>query len=105
MCVGAGLSFAGMKSAAARWQGISITTIKLLITPPVVWAACRWMGIEGLQRDIAILFATMPTASSAYILAVRMGGNGPLTAGLVSISTLGSMVTITLWVTVLQALG
>ena len=63
------------------------------------------MGIEGLQRDVAILFATMPTASSAYILAVRMGGNGPLTAGLVSISTLGSMVTITLWVTVLQALG
>ncbi|MEY2682853.1 MAG: AEC family transporter [Betaproteobacteria bacterium] len=105
MCVGAGLSFAGMKSTAARWQGVCITAIKLLITPPVVWAACKWMGIEGLQRDIAILFATMPTASSAYILAVRMGGNGPLTAGLVSISTLASMVTITLWVTVLQSLG
>ena len=53
---------------------------------------------------MAILFATMPTASSAYILASRMGGNGPLTAGLVSISTLTSMATITLWYAVLRAL-
>ncbi|OIQ65920.1 hypothetical protein GALL_525150 [mine drainage metagenome] len=34
-----------------------------------------------------VLFAAMPTASSAYVLAARMGGDGPFVAGLVSLST------------------
>lgn len=105
MCVGAGLNFDGIRSNTARWHVAAITTIKLVAMPLAVWLACRWMGIEGLQRGIAILFATMPTASSAYILAARMGGNGPLTASLVSISTLASMATITAWTIVLQLLG
>jgi predicted permease len=33
----------------------------------------------------------MPTASSAYVLAVRMGGHGPFVAGIVSVSTLVAM--------------
>ena len=105
MCVGAGLNFDGIRSSTARWHAAAVTTIKLVAMPLMVWMACRFMGIEGLQRGIAILFAAMPTASSAYILATRMGGNGPLTASLVSISTLGSMVTITVWYIVLQSLG
>jgi predicted permease len=33
-------------------------------------------------------FAAVPTASSAYVLAARMGYNGPYVAGLVTLSTL-----------------
>ncbi len=105
MCVGAGLSFAGIRHATARWHALSVSAIKLIMMPLLVWAICVYMGLSGIQRDIAILFAAMPTASSAYILAVRMGGNGPLTASLVSISTLASMVTVTLWVSIIQTLG
>ena len=39
----------------------------------------------------------MPTASSAYVLAVRMGGNGPFVAGLVTVSTLLGMIVLPLW--------
>jgi hypothetical protein len=39
----------------------------------------------------------LPTASSAYVLAVRMGGNGPLVAFLISAGTLISMGTLPIW--------
>lgn len=97
LCVGAGLSFAGIQNNAGRIQAVAITGIKLLVLPAIAWGLCIWLGVTGMQRDLAILFAAMPTATSSYILAVRMGGNGPLTAGLVSLSTLVSMATITAW--------
>ncbi len=97
LCVGAGLSFAGIQNNAGRMQAVAITGIKLLVLPAFAWALCLGLGLTGMQRDLAILFAAMPTATSSYILAVRMGGNGPLAAGLVSLSTLVSMATITVW--------
>lgn len=97
LCVGAGLSFAGIQNTTGRIQAASITAIKLLVLPALAWGLCIWFGVTGMQRDLAVLFAAMPTATSAYILAARMGGNGPLTAGLVSLSTLASMATITIW--------
>lgn len=97
LCVGAGLSFAGIQNTTGRIQAASITAIKLLVLPALAWGLCIWFGVTGMQRELAVLFAAMPTATSAYILAARMGGNGPLTAGLVSLSTLASMATITIW--------
>ena len=45
-------------------------------------------------------FAAMPTASSAYVLAVRMGGHGAFVAGLITMSTLLAMPTLPLWLAV-----
>jgi predicted permease len=41
---------------------------------------------------VIVAFAAMPTAGSAYVLAVRMGGHGAYVAGLVTVSTLLAMV-------------
>jgi predicted permease len=48
-----------------------------------------------------VLFAALPTATSAYILAVRMGGDGPGVAWLVSASTVAAMLTLPLWLSLL----
>jgi predicted permease len=39
----------------------------------------------------------MPTASSAYVLAARMGGNGPFVAFLISAGTVLSVFTVPVW--------
>jgi malonate transporter len=44
--------------------------------------------------DTVIVFGALPTATSAYILAVRMGGDGPGVAWLVSANTLLAMLTL-----------
>ena len=54
---------------------------------------------------MVVLFAAMPTASSAYILAMRMGGDGRSVAWLISASTLGAMLTLPLWAAWLIAAG
>ena len=59
------------------------------------------VGLPPEQRLILVLFAAMPTASSAYVLAARMGGDGPFVAGLVSVSILLGMVSIPWWLAVL----
>jgi len=52
-----------------------------------------------LEAQVVVLFAALPTASSAYILAVRMGGLAAPVAALITIQTLAAMVTLPLWVT------
>ena len=49
------------------------------------------------QRATVVLYAALPTASSAYVLAARMGGDGGFVAGLVTVSTLLGMLSVPLW--------
>ena len=48
-----------------------------------------------------MLLATLPTATSAYILARQLGGDAPLMAGIISGQTLLAMVSIPLLLSVL----
>ena len=53
-------------------------------------------AVAGVMETL-MLWASLPCASSAYILAVRMGGDGPAVATQVTAGTLIAMVTIPLW--------
>ena len=96
IAVGAGLRLAGgiVERPTLAW----FLAIKLLAAPLVVWLVARHFAFAPLQREIAVLFAALPSASSAYILAVRMGGSGPVVAFLVSASTVVSVLTLPLWI-------
>ncbi|CFN44932.1 transporter [Bordetella pertussis] len=52
-----------------------------------------------------VLFSALPTASAAYVLAMRMGGDGRMVAVLISLGTLASAATIPLWLTAAAGLG
>ena len=60
----------------------------------IAWA----MGYAFADVKMGILFAALPTAASAYVLATRMGGDGPLVARLVTLSTLIGIASLPLWV-------
>ena len=49
-----------------------------------------------------VAFAALPTASSCYVLASRMGYNGGYVAGLVTLSTLLGMASLPLALAVLH---
>ena len=44
-------------------------------------------GLEQEETLVLLIFSALPTASSCYVLAARMGYNGPYVAGLVTLST------------------
>lgn len=100
IAVGAGLRLAGHNEA----RGISayFIAVKLLALPAVAYFAALWMKLPPLQMQIVVMFAALPTASSAYVLAVRMGGNGPLVAFLISAGTLISLFTLPLWLSLVM---
>lgn len=93
--VGAALRLEG--TPGLRGLSIWLVVVKLLALPLIAVVVGRWFGLEGLNFQVVVLFAALPTASSAYILAMRMGGDGRSVAWLISATTLGSMLTLPLW--------
>lgn len=95
MTVGAGLRFAEWQRKP--WLIAYWSSVKLLLVPVLAWVLCDRLKLAGIQRHAALVMATLPAATSSYILAVRMGGDGQLAAALVTSTTLAAMVTIPLW--------
>ncbi|BEV13937.1 AEC family transporter [Herbaspirillum sp. DW155] len=95
LMVGAGLRLSGLKESkpVVGW----FLFIKLCAVPLAAYLIGMQLQLPPLQWRIVVLFCSLPTASSAYILAARMGGNGPFTAFLISIGTLFSALTIPVW--------
>lgn len=86
-----------------HWFGaVWLVAVRLLGLPAVAWWLTTALGVQGLSRGIAVLFAAMPSASSAYILAVRMGGDGAGAAWLISATTVLAVFTMTFWLSMLQ---
>ncbi|MCK0744635.1 AEC family transporter [Chromohalobacter nigrandesensis] len=81
-------------SGRAFWYS---ATLKLVATPVVVLALAWLTGLDPVSRDIALLFAALPTATSAYILARQLGGDAELMAALITGQTLLAMVTLPAW--------
>jgi len=93
--VGAALHLDGSSGvkAFASW----LVAVKLLALPLIAIGVGTLFGLSGLNFQVVVLFAALPTASSAYILAMRMGGDGRSVAWLISATTLGSMLTLSGW--------
>lgn len=93
--VGAALRLSGTSGVRAfsSW----LLAVKLFALPLIAIGVGKLLGLSALNYQIVVLFAAMPTASSAYILAMRMGGDGKSVAWLISASTLGAMITLPLW--------
>jgi malonate transporter and related proteins len=100
ICVGAGLRFAEVKN---REPGLTIwlQVVKSLGLPGFAWLASNWIGLGLMEKSIVILYSAMPTASAAYILANRMGGDGAYVAYLISISLMVSMFALPMWLSFL----
>ncbi|WP_346796815.1 AEC family transporter [Halomonas sp. Bachu 37] len=71
--------------------------IKLVLMPALVLGAAWLVGLDSVSRDVALLFAALPTATSAYILARQLGGDAEMMAALITGQTLLAMLSLPLW--------
>jgi len=71
--------------------------VKLAAVPAMALALASALGITGTERAVLMLCAALPTATNAYILAVRMTGDGRAVATQVTVGTILSMATIPAW--------
>ena len=103
MAVGAGLQIGALREGPKL--AAALMTIRHLLMPAAALGLVMATALPSGQQAIVMSFAAMPTASSAYVLAVRMGGHGAYTAGLVTLSTLIGMVALPAWLALWRALA
>jgi len=92
MAAGAGMQFGSLGSA--KTLSASVLSIRHLLLPLIGWVVSGAFGLSAVQTTVLLAFSALPTASSAYVLAARMGYNGAYVAGLVTLSTLLGMVSL-----------
>ena len=92
MAAGAGMQLSALPRA--KVLGVAVLGIKHLVLPIVAWLLAKSFQLDATQTTVLLIFAAMPTASSAYVLAARMGFNGPYVASLVTLSTLLAMLSL-----------
>jgi len=92
MAAGAGMQFGHLSQA--KTLAAAVLSIRHFILPIVAMGLAKAFGLSATQSTILLVFSALPTASSAYVLAARMGYNGGYVAGLVTLSTMLGVVSL-----------
>ncbi len=91
---GAGLSFSYIYKKPVLVSLVSL--FKILVMPLMAWGICKAMGGDVLAQGVALACGAAPCAAAAYVQARYMGGDAPLMAGIVAMTTSLSAVTMPL---------
>lgn len=91
---GAGLSFSYIYRRPVLVSLVSL--FKILVMPVLAWQICRMCGGDVLAQGVALACGAAPCAAAAYVQARHMGGDAPLMAGIVAMTTSLSAVTMPL---------
>ena len=92
MAAGAGMQLGTLRQG--KLLAMSVLLIKHLLLPLIALGMARLFQLNPTQTTVLLAFSALPTASTAYVLAARMGYNGPYVAGLVTLSTLSGMLSL-----------
>ena len=94
LCVGAGLRLEGVvKARAPAWIAV---VLKLAVLPLIAITLARAFGLSGSSLVVVACCSSVPTSSSAYVLARQLGGDAPLIAEILTLQTILAALTMTL---------
>ena len=109
ICVPLSLLVIGSNLARSLSKGMQKITIdqviimlgKFVIHPLIMWGAFTLFGLEGLPLKVFILAASLPCHAQTAIMAEYYDLEGEYASGLVSLSTLISLITIPVYAGIL----
>lgn len=82
----------------------AICAIKLVALPALTLMTCLVLQVSPAIASVLVVFAALPTASAAHVLAAGFGADRALVATLVAQSTLLGAVTLPIWITLAELL-
>ncbi|MEY2860641.1 MAG: hypothetical protein RL392_1099 [Pseudomonadota bacterium] len=103
MAAGAGMQLGAL--ARAKTLAVSVLAIRHAVLPLAAWGFSHLFGLSPLQTTVLLAFSALPTASTCYVLAARMGYDGTYVAALVTLSTLLGMLSLPFALGVLRAVS
>ncbi|MBT9506437.1 AEC family transporter [Rhodoferax sp.] len=102
MAAGAGMQFGAL--TRAKTLAVAVLSIKHFFLPLMALGFSHLFRLDPVQTTVLLAFSALPTASSCYVLAARMGYDGAYVAGLVTLSTLLGMLSLPFALGVLRSL-
>ncbi len=98
LSIGGALTFAGLRD---YWgPSLAGTFFKLVLLPSTGWGLFRWMGIDGLDLQIGMIFFALPTSPAIYVLSSQLKSDTRLASAVIVLSTALSFVSLTIVLTV-----
>ncbi|MFA4845860.1 MAG: AEC family transporter [Patescibacteria group bacterium] len=91
--IGARLRFGSVREQAADIGAVS--AIKLVVIPTLGWIIACIFTLPPVATAAFVLLIGTPVAASTILLVNQHGGNAPLTANTISVSTILSLITLT----------
>ena len=92
LCVGAALK--PQELTAETGVMVVNSGVRLLIVPAVAYAFARTLGLPAMEAAVLTLFFALPSSPTGYVLARQLGGDAHLMAGIVTLQTLLSAITL-----------
>ena len=102
MAAGAGMQFGALRRD--KTLAVAVLTIRHFLLPLAALGLSLLFQLDPVQTTVLLAFSALPTASSCYVLATRMGYDGGYVAGLVTLSTVMGMFSLPFALGVLSAL-
>lgn len=92
-----------LKTGARRSMGLVgiSTALKTLVLPLAGLAIFILIDLTQASRETAVILLASPSATVTYVVASEMGGRPDLAAAAVTVSTILSILTYTLWIGIL----
>ena len=98
--------------ATMRWGALarldrfsaSLVAIRLVALPALTLVTARILAADPALASVLTLFAALPTASAAHVLAAGHGADRKLVATLIAQSTLLSALTLPIWILAIELL-
>jgi len=103
LSVGVGFELSGLKDSGMYLFISSVS--KLIIQPIIMYVLGVMLGLNSLSLSILLIFSSMPTAPSAYILARQLGGNTKLMSSIITLQTFLSIFTLAIVIKFLEYFG
>ena len=103
--IGIGASLTMSRALVADSVVWSAVVLKLAVLPTLIIVSAVSIGITGAALGVIALMFASPTAAAAFVMAKSMNADSRLSADVIALSTLGSGVTVTTIIYVLNLSG
>jgi len=95
--VGLGGTLARYTLAARVGETAAVTAVSLVLHPALALALCALLGVDGLDRSVVVLMASMSPGINVYLFAAMYGRAEDTAAVAVLLGTAAAVVSVSAW--------
>ena len=96
LCIGAGLQVKGLTSGLKVLA--AATFVRLVVISLFALVLIHVFELPATAAGVLLIFASLPTGQSCYVMTANMRGDAPAVANLTTMHTVAAMVTLPIWI-------